>query len=88
MEATISITGYEKDVACEHCGRSLTHGIRISSGLVVGAQCFRNQMVKPRYSAYMRRAIRPAIDDIINVAMTLESGKRWPFIEDYTFEVA
>lgn len=33
----ISIVGYESDCNCEHCGRALRHGIRLSDGRLVGA---------------------------------------------------
>lgn len=38
--ATLTITGYEPDVHCEHCGRPLKIGIRVAEKGVIGADCF------------------------------------------------
>jgi len=39
--ATISILGYEAECDCDHCGRSLRHGIKVSGLGTIGADCFR-----------------------------------------------
>ncbi len=44
----ISIVGYESDCNCEHCGRALRHGIRLSDGRLVGATCLDKKLTKPR----------------------------------------
>jgi len=46
--ATISSVGYEQDCRCEHCGRALVHGIRISDGRVVGATCLDKKLTAPK----------------------------------------
>lgn len=42
---TISIRGYEAECSCDHCGRSLKHGIQTDVMGVIGADCF-NKMIK------------------------------------------
>ena len=42
----ISIVGYAEDEICAHCGRYLKHGIKISDGRIVGADCFDKQITK------------------------------------------
>jgi len=44
----LTISGYEQDCNCEHCGRTLKHGIKLSDGRLVGAQCLNKQMSAPR----------------------------------------
>jgi hypothetical protein len=46
--STINIVGYEQDCKCEHCGRNLVHGIRISDGRVVGATCLDKKLTAPK----------------------------------------
>lgn len=41
MTATpITITGYDMDCECEHCGRKLTHGVMTDVRGMIGADCF------------------------------------------------
>ena len=44
----ISITGYEGECNCEHCGRNLKHGIRLSDGRVVGSTCLDKAITAPK----------------------------------------
>ncbi len=48
MTTNITIVGYEADCICEHCGRELTHGIRLADGRVVGATCLDKKLTKPK----------------------------------------
>jgi ribosome-binding protein aMBF1 (putative translation factor) len=69
----ITITGYESDCNCEHCGRKLKHGIKIEqNGLTktVGAHCLANDMTKPQ--EYQGRKYRLPANDIIEKAKWLE----------------
>lgn len=51
---TLTISGYENDadgsIKCEHCGRMLKHGIRLSDGRLVGATCLDKKLTKARVS--------------------------------------
>ena len=42
-----TIQGYETVCNCDHCGRSLKHGIKLSDGRIVGAMCLDKQITKP-----------------------------------------
>ncbi len=59
------ITGYENDadgeINCEHCGRGLKHGIRISDGRLVGAACLNKQLTKPKQHQGKAYRIGPAL---------------------------
>lgn len=66
----ISITGYEKDCHCEHCGRALTHGIRISDGRVVGATCLDKKLTKPKL--YGSKKYRLGAELIIRAAKVVQ----------------
>lgn len=46
MTSTLTIRGYETDCSCDHCGRSLAHGIQTDTMGVIGADCF-VKMVAP-----------------------------------------
>lgn len=48
MHTIVNITGYTRDENCEHCGRPLKHGIKLSDGRIVGATCFAKVLTKPR----------------------------------------
>ena len=66
----IEIVGYEKEEVCAHCGRKLKHGIRLSDGRVVGAQCFNKDMTKPR--EYSGKKYRVGAENIIKLAKIRE----------------
>lgn len=68
--ATIVITGYTEDCNCEHCGRNLRHGIRISDGRVVGAQCFDRVLTLPK--TYSGKSYRVGAENIIRYAKIAE----------------
>lgn len=74
---TLTIVGYEKECNCEHCGRSLKHGIRISDGRVVGAQCLDKSMTKPKM--YQGKAYRSGTEYIIKAAKVVQfySPAKW-----------
>lgn len=42
---TLTITGYERDDCCSHCGRKLVHCINTAEMGLVGADCF-NKLIK------------------------------------------
>lgn len=85
--STISITGYERDGACEHCGKPLVHCIRLDDGRMVGATCFDKVITKPRM--YSGKPYRLGAPEIIRYAKAMEAGKIKPN-EKYkvTFELA
>lgn len=62
----ICITGYEKEENCDHCGKALIHGIRLSDGRVVGAICFANKLTAPY--VYNGRKQRYAKEYIVKIA--------------------
>lgn len=64
------IVGYERDSKCQHCGRILKHGIRISDGRVVGATCLDKKLTKPKL--YHNRPYRLGAELIINAAKVVE----------------
>lgn len=66
----IEIVGYEKEEVCAHCGRKLKHGIRLSDGSVVGAQCFNRDMTLPR--EYGGKKYRVGAEHIIKLAKVRE----------------
>lgn len=43
--AQLTIIGYEQECSCDHCGRSLKHGIKVGGLGTIGADCF-NKMIK------------------------------------------
>lgn len=73
----IQIIGYEKDCNCEHCGRSLKHGIRINDGRIVGAQCLDKSLTKPKN--YQGKNYRIGSELIIRAAKVVEfySPAKW-----------
>lgn len=46
--STLTIVGYEQEGICAHCGRALKHCVRVSTGEIVGADCFDRKLTKPR----------------------------------------
>lgn len=70
MDQTVTIIGYEQDCHCQHCGRALKHGIRISDGRVVGAQCFDKKLTAPR--KYQGKNFRFGAEFIVRVAKVVE----------------
>lgn len=68
--STYTIVGYETDCNCEHCGRALKHGIRLSDGRVVGAQCLDKSMTKPKM--YQGKAYRSGAEFIIKAAKVVQ----------------
>jgi len=67
---TISIVGYETDCRCEHCGRPLVHGIRISDGRVVGATCLDKKLTAPKM--YHGKKYRLGTERIIHAAKVVQ----------------
>lgn len=63
---TITITGYEQDGNCEHCGRALKHCIRISDGRIVGATCLDKKISKPKQ--YHGKSYRLGAEMIVKAA--------------------
>lgn len=68
--SAISIVGYESDSKCEHCGRLLKHGIRISDGRVVGSTCLNEKMTQPKI--YMGKKYRVGAEVIVTAAKVAE----------------
>ncbi|HEY7883870.1 MAG TPA: hypothetical protein VIC08_02870 [Cellvibrionaceae bacterium] len=75
--SVIEIVGYEEETNCEHCGRYLKHGIRISDGRVVGAQCLDKKLTKAR--EYQGKKYRFGAQHIIKIAKVLQwkSPSQW-----------
>lgn len=73
----ISIVGYEAECNCEHCGRALKHGIKLSDGRIVGATCLDKKMTMPRI--YQGKKFRFGADFIVKVAKVVEfySPSNW-----------
>ena len=63
---TIEIVGYEQDCNCEHCGRQLKHGIRISDGRIVGATCLDKKLTKAK--VYQGKPFRLGAEKIVTAA--------------------
>lgn len=70
MKNHISICGYEEDCRCEHCGRKLRHGIRISDGRVVGATCLDRKLTKAK--TYGGKTYRLGAELIIRAAKVVQ----------------
>jgi len=70
MTTLIYIVGYEEDCMCAHCGRKLKHGIKISTGEIVGADCFDKQLTKARVSG--KKKYRFGAAHIIHIAKVVE----------------
>lgn len=66
----ISIVGYERDTLCQHCGRALLHGIRLSDGRVVGATCLDKKLTLPK--RYQGKPYRLGAELIIKAAKVVE----------------
>lgn len=66
MSNQIAIVGYEQECNCEHCGRPLKHGIRISDGRVVGATCLDKKLTLPK--VYQGKKYRLGTELIIRAA--------------------
>ncbi|MFG0409515.1 hypothetical protein [Pseudomonas sp. FYR_11] len=66
----IQIVGYESECSCEHCGRALKHGIRLSDGRTVGATCLDKQLTKPR--SYHGKQYRFGAEFIVKIAKVVE----------------
>jgi len=73
----ISIVGYESDCNCEHCGRALKHGVRLSDGRLVGATCLDKKLTKPRQ--YQGKSFRFGAEHIIKIAKVVQfySPSNW-----------
>lgn len=74
----ITIVGYEQDCKCEHCGRALVHGIRISDGRVVGATCLDKKLTAPK--VYNGKKYRLGAELIIRAAKVVE----WKHSSDWS----
>jgi len=74
---TFNITGYSQDEVCNHCGRSLKHGIKISDGRIVGATCLDKILTKPKM--YHGKKYRLGAERIIHIAKVVElkSPSQW-----------
>ena len=70
MTSQISIVGYEQDCHCEHCGRALVHGIRISDGRIVGATCLDKKLTAPK--VYNGKKYRLGAELIIRAAKVVQ----------------
>jgi hypothetical protein len=44
----VQIVGYQEMCNCDHCGRNLKHGIKLSDGRTVGSVCLVNKISLPR----------------------------------------
>lgn len=73
----ISIVGYESECNCEHCGRALKHGIRLSDGRLVGATCFDKKLTLPR--TYQGKSFRFGAEFIVKIAKVVQfySPNNW-----------
>lgn len=73
----IQIVGYESDCTCEHCGRALKHGIRLSDGRTVGATCLDKKLTKPRQ--YQGKSFRLGAEIIVRTAKVVQrySPSNW-----------
>ena len=67
----VMIVGYEQECNCEHCGRPLKIGVKVTSIGTIGADCFNKMIVSDRKrfsqgkpgASYLRElAIRSAKD--------------------------
>lgn len=79
----ITINGYESNCICEHCGRKLTHGIKMEQdGFIktVGAACFLNDITRPQ--TYNGKEYKLSTKEIINKAKWLEC-KTWEWLVSY-----
>lgn len=74
---SLTITGYEQDGNCEHCGRPLVHCIRLADGRVVGATCFDKKLTKPRL--YRGKNYRVGAEGVIRLAKIAQfvPASRW-----------
>lgn len=72
MTAQIAIVGYEREAKCQHCGRPLKHGIRISDGRIVGATCLDKKLTKARWSHWNKKSYRLGAEQIIHIAKVVE----------------
>jgi hypothetical protein len=68
----LKIVGYEHSCKCTHCGRKLRHGIKISTGYIVGATCFSKTLTKP--ITYRGKSYRLTEEIIIRYAKIAELG--------------
>jgi hypothetical protein len=66
----ISIVGYKQDCKCEHCGRNLVHGIRISDGRIVGATCLDKKLTKAK--VYGTKKYRLGAELIVRAAKVVQ----------------
>lgn len=71
MSNEIEIVGYVHDTYCQHCGRKLKHGIRISDGRTVGATCLDKKITHPKM--YQGQPYRVGSELIINAAKVVEN---------------
>lgn len=62
----IQIVGYEQEALCQHCGRTLKHGIRLSDGRLVGATCLDKKLTKPKQ--YQGKPYRLGAELIVRAA--------------------
>jgi hypothetical protein len=69
----LEIAGYEQDGKCEHCGRNLTHCIKLSDGRIVGATCFDKKMTQAKI--YEGKKYRIGAEKVIYYAKLREFGK-------------
>ena len=67
---TLTISGYTQNCNCEHCGRRLKHGVKLSDGRVVGAQCLDKQLSAPRIRN--GKKFRFGAQHIIKIAKVVE----------------
>jgi hypothetical protein len=70
MTTTYTITGYEQDGICQHCGRTLKHCVKLGDGMIVGADCFDKKMTKAQM--YQGKPFRLGSEKIRELAKVAE----------------
>jgi len=68
---TVTITGYQPDCVCAHCGRNLAHGIKMQDGFVVGSSCFANKIIAKNIRRFSRNG-RPSPAWVVELAQWME----------------
>jgi hypothetical protein len=75
--AHITIVGYEQQTRCEHCGKPLKHGIRVSTGQIVGADCFDKHITKAKiYSGKKYRIGAEKVRELAKAAQFWSAERR------------
>lgn len=72
---TLTITGYERECNCEHCGRPLKLGVKTAERGLIGADCFVKMIARDR--ARFNGNGKPSAEGVKQYALVIAKGMEY-----------